>query len=700
MSTGDGLTGRRKAAARGEPTLRLPPVGFWSYARQDDELSGGRLSRLRLLLAQELQQQYGREPIKLFQDMNAIAHGAAWEKEIRRAIGESTFFVPIITPNFLQSEWCSREVALFLERERELRAAYPQQAEASRIFPILFIGIEDSEPEDPDVLEALQKLQWFDFRRYRHRSFDETEVLEALANLASTMRSLLKTKIDADSSTGKRDRQAGQQNPTAVTVAAGMEAPSPPLAPRGRAAGQIEVGDRLNNIFEVKRFIKAGGMGQVFEGANIRTGERVAIKTLLPAMAADPRTAAMFQREAMTLTRLSHEALVQYRVLAEEPALGVLYIVTEYVDGVDLAETLGQAGRSPEELERLLGRLASGLAAAHRLGAIHRDMSPDNVMLPGGDIHQAKIIDFGIAKDLVGNLPTLVGDSFAGKLSFVAPEQLGEYGGEIGPWTDVYSLALVVLTVAKGQKLDMGGSFADALRKRREEVDVSVAPATLRSLLADMLRADPSDRLRSMDEVLVRLAAGEERTASSRQDRAAAVGAAQPVGAVGDGVQFAWRTRAAGGRGLWLGFILGLVAITVAVVVLVRSGDEVDVASPAPAPQSTTQESARGAADREVRPEPAEPRIDAGEAGAPTKQAGRPDEPPQRNRVPLQQAQQQQSQSQFRQPQPAQPQPNADHCTQYPDSPVCLPAEPGRTFCETYGNDPSSAYYRACHPGD
>jgi len=271
------------------------------------------------------------------------------------------------------------------------------------------------------------------------------------------------------------------------------------------AARPIKVGDVLNHIFEVKRFLARGGMGEVFEGCNVNTDERVAIKVMLPAMAADEKVVAMFRKEARTLTKLQHEALVQYRVLAQEPQLGVLYIVTEFIEGVELGEMLGKVERTPEELAGLLRRLASGLGAAHRLGAIHRDMSPDNVLLPGGDVHQATIIDFGIAKDLDASSATIVGDGFAGKLNYVAPEQLGDFGREVGPWTDVYSLGLVILAVAQGKNVDMSGSLVDAIDKRRKGPDLSAVPGNLRGLLEEMLRPDPKQRLRSMDEVLARL---------------------------------------------------------------------------------------------------------------------------------------------------------------------------------------------------
>ena len=246
-------------------------------------------------------------------------------------------------------------------------------------------------------------------------------------------------------------------------------------------------------------------MGEVFEGVNVNTDERVAIKVMLPSLAADPNVIAMFRKEARTLTRLQHEALVQYRVLAQEPQLGVLYIVTEYVDGRNLADVLGTIQATPPQLAGLLRRLASGLRVAHALGAIHRDMSPDNVLLEDGAIEKAKIIDFGIAKDLDPGSATIIGDGFAGKLNYVAPEQLGDFGREVGAWSDVYSLALVVLAVAGGRNVSMGGSLVDAVDKRRAGPDLSAAPAELRPVLDKMLKPNPIDRLRSMDAVIAEL---------------------------------------------------------------------------------------------------------------------------------------------------------------------------------------------------
>ncbi len=285
------------------------------------------------------------------------------------------------------------------------------------------------------------------------------------------------------------------------------QAPFPLHAQMAGGPRRIQVGDVLNHIFEVRRFIAKGGMGEVFEGVNINSDERVAIKGILPHLAADPAVQEMFRKEARTLTRLSHPALVQYRVLAQEPQIGAFYIVTEFIDGQNMSDLLPRVEASPAQLSMLIKRLAEGLAAAHQLGAIHRDISPDNVMLEDGRLDRAKIIDFGIAKDLAPGSATIVGDGFAGKLNYVAPEQLGDFGREIGPWTDVYSLGLTILAVARQKDVDMGGSFVDAVDKRRQGPDLTPIPEVLRPVLAKMLAPDPANRVRSMEEVVQLVAA-------------------------------------------------------------------------------------------------------------------------------------------------------------------------------------------------
>jgi serine/threonine-protein kinase len=279
--------------------------------------------------------------------------------------------------------------------------------------------------------------------------------------------------------------------------------------PGERRAPRREIGlapgDMLNGIYRVDRFIARGGMGEVFEGVNIESDERVAIKAMRSHLAADPKVLAMFRKEAQVLTRIAHPAIVQYRVLARDPELDLYYIVTDYIDGEPLSAHLDGASPSPARIVDLARRLASGLEAAHEHGAIHRDMSPDNILLPDGRLERAKIIDFGIAKSLDVTAETVVGDGFAGKLGYVAPEQFGDYDRQIGPWTDVYSTALVLLAFARGKAPDMGATLSEAVQRRRDGPDLSGLPTVLEPLLQRMLVPDPLARIRSMMDVLVEL---------------------------------------------------------------------------------------------------------------------------------------------------------------------------------------------------
>ena len=156
----------------------LKPTGFWSYTGTDDTASRGRLSRLRLLLADELQAKIGREPrVQIFQDVAAIPYGANWEKEIRRALDQSSFLIPIITPAFLHSEWCCREVTHFRARQAAL-------GRDDLVFPVHYLDVgafetvRRHECHDPGVLDHLRTHQWVDFRRLRLLPA-ETDVLVA-----------------------------------------------------------------------------------------------------------------------------------------------------------------------------------------------------------------------------------------------------------------------------------------------------------------------------------------------------------------------------------------------------------------------------------------------------------------------------------------------------------------------------------------
>ena len=252
------------------------------------------------------------------------------------------------------------------------------------------------------------------------------------------------------------------------------------FAPRANA----RLGTKLNGIYEIESLIAVGGMGEVYKGRAIQTGDAVAIKMIRPDMARDDAVLALFRREAAALHNLYNEAIVRYYVFAIDPVSETPYLAMEFVDGQPLSERIQQGPLSVEEADILRQRVGPGLHAAHRLGIIHRDISPDNIILPGGDPSRAKIIDFGIARSSILGEGTVIGSGFAGKYNYVSPEQLGLYGGEVSGRSDMYSFALVLAQALTGRAIDLSG------------VDARIRP-----LLARMLAPDPKDRPADMAEV-------------------------------------------------------------------------------------------------------------------------------------------------------------------------------------------------------
>ena len=154
-------------------------------------MSDGLLSKLRSQVAKATQLRFGRQPIKIFQDVAAIPPGVEWERAINEAIGNSTFFVPIITPAFVESEWCCRELEKFLARESDIRDAYPRLSERRRIFPILYINPRNARPHDRGITDKLNALQFSDFQMLDREGEDSRAFRTVLNDLAEQIADLL-----------------------------------------------------------------------------------------------------------------------------------------------------------------------------------------------------------------------------------------------------------------------------------------------------------------------------------------------------------------------------------------------------------------------------------------------------------------------------------------------------------------------------
>ena len=209
-------------------TDHLTPIGFWSYTSSDDSNSNGKLSQLRVLLSKELQLRIGQQPkVRIFQDVATIPHGRKWTEEIERALGQSSFLIPIVTPAFLQSSMCCLEVKRFIEREREL-------GRSDLIFPFHYIETTDVDPRrreechDPEVLRTLRDRQWLDFRDLRFREPGGEDVSSRVSQLAGSIREALRRPAVANLAMPVADAGTADHNPGAASEVA------PPAMPPAR----------------------------------------------------------------------------------------------------------------------------------------------------------------------------------------------------------------------------------------------------------------------------------------------------------------------------------------------------------------------------------------------------------------------------------------------------------------------------------
>ncbi len=272
-----------------------------------------------------------------------------------------------------------------------------------------------------------------------------------------------------------------------------------------RRVPRVPPGTRLNGVYEIDALVDMGGMSEIYKGHNIQTHDEVAIKAVLPEFANDEQMVGLFRREALILNRLSHESVIRYHVFSYDQQSDLLYLAMEFVNGPTLRDRIKQRQLSQIEACRLVAKVAEGMRTVHAEGVVHRDLSTDNIVLVNGDVNRPKVIDFGIARAGEGGDATIIQSGFAGKYNYVSPEQLGLYGGKIGPASDIYSLGLVFAAALLGRPLDMAGSHAEVVTKRQSVPDLSQINPGVKPLIERMLQPNPANRPQSMDDVVMAL---------------------------------------------------------------------------------------------------------------------------------------------------------------------------------------------------
>ncbi|WP_437942086.1 serine/threonine-protein kinase [Sorangium sp. So ce341] len=266
-------------------------------------------------------------------------------------------------------------------------------------------------------------------------------------------------------------------------------------------------GEVVDDRFEVEEHAASGATARVYRARDLRSGAKVALKLLQTA--ATPALGAL-AREALALATLAIPGVARY-VAHGATAGGRLYLAMEWLEGETLSERLDRAPLTIAEVLTLAARVADTLAAVHRLGFVHCDVKPGNLLLEGGDLERARLIDFGAAR-FSGDeeeFPTL--GEIRGTPQYMAPEQArGE--PQIDARADVFALGSVLFECLTGRAAFAGGDPLSVLMKVLLEEPPRLrelrgdAPAGLDRLVARMLSKAREARPRDGGAVAAALA--------------------------------------------------------------------------------------------------------------------------------------------------------------------------------------------------
>jgi len=264
-------------------------------------------------------------------------------------------------------------------------------------------------------------------------------------------------------------------------------------------SGMVEPGRRtLGGRYELGSLLATGGMGQVWRARDTLLDRPVAVKVLRNEFTGDPTFLARFRAEARHTAVLAHRNIAALYDYGEETAQDgtgetLAYLVMELVEGESLADLLSRERRLPvgPTLD-LLEQTASGLAAAHAAGVVHRDVKPGNVLVGADGI--VKITDFGIAWS-ASSVPLTQTGQVVGTAHYLSPEQAA--GSKAGPASDVYSLGMIGYECLAGRRAFEGdNSVQIALRQLRDIPDPlpDDVPENVHRLIGRALLKDPAQR--------------------------------------------------------------------------------------------------------------------------------------------------------------------------------------------------------------
>jgi Tol biopolymer transport system component len=273
---------------------------------------------------------------------------------------------------------------------------------------------------------------------------------------------------------------------------------------------RLSAGTRLGP-YEILSPIGAGGMGEVYRAKDTRLGRMVAVKVLSQDLSASPDVRQRFEREAQTISQLSHPHICALHDVGNQD--GTEYLVMELLEGETLSDRVARGALPLDQTLRYGQEIADALDKAHRQGIVHRDLKPGNVMLTKSGV---KLLDFGLAKavdpstnvDLSAS-PTRQGltqeGAILGTFQYMAPEQLE--GREADARTDIFALGVVLYEMATGRKAFAGATQASLISSilRDDPAPISqvqpMSPVALDRIVKTCVAKDPEDRWQSAGDV-------------------------------------------------------------------------------------------------------------------------------------------------------------------------------------------------------
>ncbi len=292
----------------------------------------------------------------------------------------------------------------------------------------------------------------------------------------------------------------------------------------------LSPGTRLG-AFEIVAPLGAGGMGEVYRARDPRLDREVAIKVLPETLAKDPTALARFEREAMSVARLSHPNILSIFEFAQDA--GTAFVVMELVDGETLRARLERGALPARRAVAYALQIARGIAAAHARGIVHRDLKPENVMITRDD--HVKILDFGLAKPLDtadnemtrgAHVATSAG-TVLGTFGYMAPEQVRAL--PVDHRADMFAFGAVLHEMLTGERAFKGETAADTmtaiLTKDPPDLDtarLSISPS-LDRIVKRCLEKTPDLRFQSANDLAFALETLSSPSTSTSTSSAAAI---------------------------------------------------------------------------------------------------------------------------------------------------------------------------------